>query len=151
MKPSTRKCTARESSKVKPTCKRKRNRMKSSDNRIPRKRVAIHDDESNKDGELSYTVEARDENNPLDMWKAMPVPSEISVASNRDCIKVDALKIKSMLSSNTLSTGNASQLNQLSDNTPCSKVVDRNDNITKSIQWFENEFKIRSTWITESS
>ena len=43
------------------------------------------------------------------------MPKEISVKSNRDCIKIDALKIKSMLSSNTLTfrTGNAPQLTQL--------------------------------------
>ena len=65
MKPHAWERSGRKSSKAKPPRKRKQNRMKSSDDYIPRKQVAIHDSESDEDGEF-HAVEARDENNPLD-------------------------------------------------------------------------------------
>ena len=66
MKPPARKGSGRKTSKAQLPCKRKQNRMKSSNDHIPRKWEAVYNDKSNEDSE-HYSVEARDENNPLDM------------------------------------------------------------------------------------
>ena len=70
MKPPARErsgCKPIKASKSEPLRKRKRNKMKSVDNHIPRKRTAVLESESYKEDGESNAVEVRDGNNPLDM------------------------------------------------------------------------------------
>ena len=70
MKPPTRKRSGRELSKAnraEPPGKRKRNRMKSVEDRIPKKRTATLESESSEEDGEANVAEVRDENNPLDM------------------------------------------------------------------------------------
>ena len=70
MKPAARKSTARKHSKAnkaEPTGKRKRNRMKSVEDRIPKKRTATLESESSEEDGEANMADVRDANNPLDM------------------------------------------------------------------------------------
>ena len=70
MKPPTRKRSGRELSKAnraESPGKRKRNRMKSVEDRIPKKRTATLESESSEEDGEANVAEVRDENNPLDM------------------------------------------------------------------------------------
>ena len=75
MKPPSRKRSGRKASKAEPprkhnpepSCKGNRLKMKSVDNRIPRKRTAILESSSSEEDGEAQTVDVRDENNPLDM------------------------------------------------------------------------------------
>ena len=59
------------------------------------------------------------------------MPSEVSVASTRECMRKKTLKNKYMLNSKALSTGNAPQLNQLdNDDILYRKDVHRDNNIS---------------------
>ena len=75
MKPPSRERSGRKASKSEPpckhkhepSCKRKRLKMKSVDDRIRRKRTAILESSSSEEDGEAHTVDVRDENNPLDM------------------------------------------------------------------------------------
>ena len=75
MKPPARERSGRKVKRSEPPCKRKpesprkrkRLKMKSVDDRIPRKRTAILESSSSEEDGEAHTVDVRDEHNPLDM------------------------------------------------------------------------------------
>ena len=70
MKPSARNRTGRKlskASKAEPPRKRKRNKMDSEKDRIPKKRFATLESESSEEDGESNATDVRDGNNPLDM------------------------------------------------------------------------------------
>ena len=56
-----------KASKAEPPGKRKRNRMKSVEDRIPKKRTATLESKSSEEDGEANVAEVRNENNPLDM------------------------------------------------------------------------------------
>ena len=75
MKPPACERSGRKASKSEPPCKlkpepprkRKQSKMKSVDDRIPRKQTAILESSSSKEDGEAHKVDVHDENNPLDM------------------------------------------------------------------------------------
>ena len=113
-KPSARERCRRKSSRAESSCNCKKHRTKPINDRILHHRHATHYNKVDGDGN-HHAMNFKDKDSPLDTSSAAPAPRDISVASTKDqqSINIVTLKTKNMLNSNTLSTGNLSQLTHL--------------------------------------